>query len=248
MPRRKRQKSVTDFYHIIVRGIAREDLFETDRNKQIMMKYMKEKLFEGIEIYAFCIMRNHLHLLIHAELKDISKYMHAVETSYALYYNRKKERVGYVFQNRFKSFPIEDEAYLWACLHYIHLNPVKAKMVTETQKYLYSSAREYILGRKGLVHPEAVKYYKKEKFLYPVEKVERNLKTTFIGDLDDEEEEQKEKLFLKWIESYLEENPFLKLWDIKHLAVERRKFAETVLDLNVMSERELFKRLEEFQK
>ena len=108
MPRNGRRKSSSDFYHIIIRGINREHIFETNRHKEKLIKFLKEKEVETVEIYAYCIMSNHLHLLLHGPLKDISEYMKAVQTAYALYYNRKMERSGYVFQNRFKSFPIEE--------------------------------------------------------------------------------------------------------------------------------------------
>lgn len=159
MPRNGRKESISNFYHVIIRGINKENIFQTNRHKEKMLQFLQESGREGVEIYAYCIMSNHVHLLLHGFLKDISGYMHSVETSYALYYNRKMERCGYVFQSRFKSFPIESEAYLWQCFYYIHMNPVKAKITGQMQRYHYSSAQEYLYGRKRLIGERARSFF-----------------------------------------------------------------------------------------
>lgn len=247
MPRTKRRKSIADFYHIIIRGINREEIFKTERDKEKIIKYLKRKLKEEMEIYAFCIMDNHVHLILHGQLNTISKYMQAAETAYALYYNRKNERTGYVFQNRFKSFPIEEERYLWNCLHYIHLNPVKAGIVLETWQYRYSSAREYLLGRKGLVDQNALQLYNREKIYYPIEKLEAKLEYTLIEDLEEEENVQKEKIVKKWIEQYQKMHQGISIWDIQNLPESRKKFVEIMLDKKIMSERELLMRIKQLK-
>lgn len=248
MPRTGRKESSTGFYHVIIRGINQEHIFATNRDKEKMIRYMKEKKEDYVEIYAFCVMSNHLHLLLFGKLKKISAFMRMIETSYALYYNTKKQRNGYVFQNRFKSFPIEDRDYLWHCWHYIHLNPVKAKMVQAAEHYQYSSAREYALGRKGLVDLEALQSYDKEKFYYPVEKLEKNIKNAciYIQDLEEEQEEQKRKIAERWVKEYLHNHPKLEMWEIKELAKERKKMIEEILDLKIMSKKEFCKIIKQF--
>src|SRR5699024_12833004 len=104
LPRNGRRKSSSDFYHVIIRGINRERIFETNRHKEKLTKYLKEKEVETVEIYAYCIMSNHLHLLLHGPLKEISEYMKTVQTAYALYYKRKMKRNGHVYQDRYNRY------------------------------------------------------------------------------------------------------------------------------------------------
>lgn len=248
MPRRSRKRSLSGFYHVIIRGINQEDIFETNRDKEKIIKYMKDKKEDYVEIFAFCIMKNHLHLLLRGDLKQISLFMKMIETSYALYYNRKRKRSGYVFQNRFKSFPIEDKEYLWHCWHYIHLNPVKAKIVQTPEQYYYSSAREYRLGREGLVNLTAFEEYQKDKIYYPVSKLTHNLEQSmvYIDDLDDEKEKQKQQIMKRWVKSYLKNHPESNIWELKNLPVEKEKLIEEVWDMNIMSRKEFVRRLEQF--
>ena len=247
LPRNGRRKSSSDFYHVIIRGINRERIFETNRHKEKLTKYLKEKEVETVEIYAYCIMSNHLHLLLHGPLKEISEYMKAVQTAYALYYNRKMERNGHVFQNRFKSFPIESEEYLWQCFYYIHLNPVKAKITGKMNRYQYSSAQEYIYEKKGLIRENARQFIKSGQMTYSAERVFPQLEEVYIEDLPEDTKEQKERIFRKWIEIYLEEHPDLQFWDLQKLPENRKDFAETMLDPRVMSRKELLRRLDKFR-
>ena len=247
LPRNGRRKSSSDFYHVIIRGINRERIFETNRHKEKLTKYLKEREVETVEIYAYCIMSNHLHLLLHGPLKEISEYMKAVQTAYALYYNRKMERNGHVFQNRFKSFPIESEEYLWQCFYYIHLNPVKAKITGKMNRYQYSSAQEYIYEKKGLIRENARQFIKSGQMTYSAERVIPQLEEVYIEDLPEDTKEQKERIFRKWIEIYLEEHPDLQFWDLQKLPENRKDFAETMLDPRVMSRKELLRRLDKFR-
>ena len=96
-----------------------------------------------IEIAAYCVMGNHVHILAEGDLSELSHVIRRLNLSYAIYYNSKKERVGHVFQDRFKSQMITDEEYLLRCLRYIHNNPVKAQAVTSPEQYRHSSFQEY---------------------------------------------------------------------------------------------------------
>lgn len=221
-------------------------IFETKRNKEKMMSFLEEKKKDEIEIYAYCLMSNHLHLLLNGQLNDISYYMQAVETSYALYYNRRMDRNGHVFQNRFKSFPVESEDYLWQCFYYIHLNPVKAKITGKMERYPYSSAREYVYGKKRLISEEAKNKFRNAQMVYSKEKVIAQLEDTYIEDLADEAEEQKERILKKWIKIYLDEHQDLDIWDLKSLPKKRKDFVETMHDPRVMSKKELNRRIEQF--
>ena len=157
MPRKRRKKSKTDFYHVIVKGINGERIFNQQREKiyfkSIILKHLSK---HSIDIYGYCIMSTHAHFIIRAEIKELSAFMSEVLSEYAIYYNYKHNRNGHVFQNRFQSECIEDERYFWTCLRYIHLNPVKAKMIKTIEKYKYSSILEYFTGNPLLISLDAI--------------------------------------------------------------------------------------------
>lgn len=149
MPRRARQKSQTNCYHIIVRGLNKLAVFRDKREKTRILKLIRENYQEyNVEIYAYCIMSNHFHLLLQAELKELSAFMAKILASYAHYYNYIHKRIGYVFQDRYRSQCIETEDYFWNCVKYIHLNPIKAKMCKNVNEYKYSSIYEYCQPQK----------------------------------------------------------------------------------------------------
>ena len=147
MGRKARKNYDTSFFHVIVQGIKKEYIF---KNNHYIEKYIKlinkyESEFD-LMILSYCIMNNHAHLLIYTEkIEDMSKFMHKINSTYAEYFNYKEdERVGYVFRDRFKSQPIYDIRYLIKCINYIHLNPVKALIVSKCEDYKYSSYNYYL--------------------------------------------------------------------------------------------------------
>ena len=144
MPRHAREKSASGFYHVIIRGIGKQILFEDDEDYQRFKEILKRFLQDSsIEIHAYCIMENHVHILLRDISSKMDVFMKRLESSYAFYYNRKYERVGILFQNRFMSEPIDDDAYFAVVLRYILQNPLKAGVSTVTD-YPWSSYREMI--------------------------------------------------------------------------------------------------------
>lgn len=143
MPRYPRSFVKTSFFHVITQGIERRYIFDKpdDINFYIaLMNSLKEKY--NIEIVAYCIMNNHTHKLVKAEeIKDLSKFMQSLNTTYAKYYNAKYKRVGYVFRDRFKAEGIYSERQLYNCINYIYNNPVKAKICKRPEEYPYSNYR-----------------------------------------------------------------------------------------------------------
>ena len=145
MPRKAREKSKTGIYHIIMRGINRQIIFEDDEDyeKYVQtLKQYKEKC--GYEIYAYCLMGNHLHILIKVGKEPIEQIMRRICGSYVYWYNWKYGRIGNLFQDRFKSEPIESDAYFLTVLRYIHQNPIKAGISAKAEDYKWSSYIEYI--------------------------------------------------------------------------------------------------------
>ena len=148
MSRQKRQLSQSGLYHIIFRGISRQNIFEEAADyvklKEIIQKVLKET---KAEIYAYCFMTNHVHLFLKENtLGDVSKIMTKILSHYATWFNIKYLRSGALFSNRYKSEPIEDERYYLGLIRYIHQNPLKAGMVQSIENYPYSSYIEYVAG------------------------------------------------------------------------------------------------------
>lgn len=146
MPRIARNLLGEFFIHNMVQGINREFIFENDKQKQKYLNLMKKysQKYELL-IISYCIMDNHAHLLTYTnDTKRLSLFMKDINTEYALYYNKLKNRVGYVFRNRFTSKIIYDQNQLYTCIKYIHMNPVKAKIVNSEEKYKFSSYNDYI--------------------------------------------------------------------------------------------------------
>ncbi len=145
MARRAREKSKSGIYHIIMRGINRQVIFEEEEDKQKFLECLSHyKDICNYKIYGYCLMDTHIHLLIKESEEDIAAIMKRISVRYAVWYNRKYDRCGHLFQDRFKSENVEDEAYLLAVLRYIHQNPLKATMVEDLGAYRESSYREFI--------------------------------------------------------------------------------------------------------
>lgn len=164
MPNKPRKVSHTGYYHVMARGINKEKTFNQPREKKRLKTILQNKLNDyAVEIHAYCIMSNHLHLIIKAEVEELSMFMARTLADYAEYYNYKHDRNGHVFQNRFKSECIESESYYLACLRYIHLNPVKAQITSDFMKYKYSSVQEFCAESSNIIHDNAF-YLKNLKF------------------------------------------------------------------------------------
>jgi REP element-mobilizing transposase RayT len=134
-----------------MRGINRQDIFYDDEDFQRFLETLGQmKLEQQFEIYGYCLMSNHIHLLIREKKDHISRIMSRIGTSYAWWYNRKYNRSGHVFQGRYGSECVEDDKYLLTVIRYIHNNPVKAGMVSDPEHYKWSSIHAYYGGREYL--------------------------------------------------------------------------------------------------
>lgn len=144
MPRTKRVKSESGIYHIMLRGINQQVIFEHEEDYERFIEIVeKYKAVSGYKVFAYCLMSNHVHLIIKEEKEEIDKIIKRIASSYVYWYNWKYYRKGHLFQDRFKSEPIEDEKYLLTAIRYIHQNPVKAGIVEKIEAYEYSSFKEY---------------------------------------------------------------------------------------------------------
>ena len=136
MPRTARKKSKTGIYHIMLRGINRQRIFEDDEDYRRFLNSLKEfKDKCGYEIYGFCLMSNHIHLLIKEGNEDLGIVFRRIGASYVYWYNWKYNRCGHLFQDRYKSETVENDVNLLSVLRYIHQNPVKAGIEKDLKNY-----------------------------------------------------------------------------------------------------------------
>lgn len=141
MPRQARQRSVTDVYHVIQRGINHSLIFLEDADRLMLIKLLRLQACETFKVYCYCLMDNHLHLIVKSD--RLSFHIHRIFTIYASWFNQKYEREGYLFQDRFKSEAIEEEGYLLRCFRYILQNPLKAGLCCKASEYRWSSYSAY---------------------------------------------------------------------------------------------------------
>ena len=142
----------------MIRGIEKSDIFHNDYDKLKFLDILEKKKSENeFDLFAFCLMDNHVHLLLKEKEFSLSRIMKCINVSYALYFNKTYSRVGYLFQDRFKSEIINNEAYLLEVIRYIHNNPVKAGMVKNSTDYHWSSYNFYITNKdSALVNKELI--------------------------------------------------------------------------------------------
>ncbi len=158
MPRIARKDIKTPFIHVMVQGVNKEYIFD-DKNflnyyLQMIKKYIQQNDFE---LLAYCMMDNHAHFLFYVEeVNSFEKYMKKINQKFALLYNKKKNRVGVVFRNRYQIEPVYDINHLKNCIKYIHDNPVKANMVEKCEDYYYSSYKEY-KQKNGVANSKIIK-------------------------------------------------------------------------------------------
>lgn len=139
MPRSARTKSCNGIYHCIYRGIDKQDIFLDNQDRRKFLEEMrKTKEKYEYKIYAYCLMDNHVHMLIRDEKNVIGKIMQSLAVGYASYFNKKYERIGHLFQNRYLSKNVENLEYFLTLHRYIHQNPY------DMEHYIWSSFREYL--------------------------------------------------------------------------------------------------------
>lgn len=144
MARVARARSESGFYHVILKGNGRQVLFECNADRLGFLELLSDSFREGgITLLAWCLMDNHVHLLVEDTREVLSSAMQKVATTYALQYNTRSGHIGHVFQQRFYSFPVEEDSYLLEVMRYIHNNPDKAG-VAPTASYRWSSYHEYL--------------------------------------------------------------------------------------------------------
>ena len=158
MTRKPRETSLTGIYHVMLRGINRQDIF-IDRDD--FWKFIKtlhqqvnpkdelgRSLTPRCNIYSYCLMPNHIHLLIRNKTESIGSIIKSIAITYAAYFNKRYERVGHLFQDRFKSEPVNDMNYFLTLIRYIHQNPIAGGITKRVEDYPWSSWIEFLTPEK----------------------------------------------------------------------------------------------------
>jgi REP element-mobilizing transposase RayT/ribosomal protein S13 len=142
-------------YHVICRGNNRQAIFRDDQDRKRYLEklslYCQEK---KVDLMAYCLLSNHVHVLLETPEGNLSKMMQALQTSYTLHFNRRHGRTGHVFEQRYKAMLVDKDNYLLQVSRYIHLNPVEAKLAERPQDYRWSSYGSYLKG-KGIAGSKA---------------------------------------------------------------------------------------------
>ena len=152
MSRAKRFEINGGIYHVIARGNNKDVIFRENIDKGYFIKQLKEYcVSKGFKIFAYVLMNNHYHIVLQTADVKLHEIMHAINSKYSKYFNFKYERVGHVFQGRYRSIPVQDERQFLNLIKYIHQNPVRAELVKFPQDYKWSSDSYYRKKRKGFV-------------------------------------------------------------------------------------------------
>ena len=144
MPRKPRIE-IAGYYHIVNRGVEQRIVFKEADDyeyfEELLCFYVKSY---HIILHNYCLMGNHYHLLIEIQQENLSKFMKQLNANYAIYFNKKYKRSGHLWQGRFKSWYVTDEAYLYTLMTYIEQNPLKANIVQDLGEYPYSSYHYFL--------------------------------------------------------------------------------------------------------
>ena len=134
-------------YHVICRGNNRQVIFRDDADRKRYLEklslYCQEK---NVDLLSYCLLSNHVHLLVETPEGNLSKMMQAFQTSYTVYFNTRHGRTGHVFEQRYKARVVDKDNYLIQVSRYIHLNPVSARIVERPQDFRWSSYGSYLKG------------------------------------------------------------------------------------------------------
>ena len=199
MGRKRREESISGYYHVTQRGISKADIFLSDDDRAKFREILAEQVGSGMKICCYCLMNNHIHIIAWSENKDIlSNKMKSLFMSYTIYFNNTYDRDGPLYKNRFWSKPIETEDYFKRCIRYILRNPIDVgcKMFYD---YQWSSIKCYFSHRRPYSHPDAA-LVRLNNFV-SVEEIEGYFNnsftcfTAYLGKVIDDREGEKEYSF-----------------------------------------------------
>jgi len=147
MARKPRVHFSGALYHVMSRGNQGQSIFKDDRDRERYLDFLKESQERfGYRLYAYVPMGNHVHHLIQIGQRPLSHVMQNILFRYTGYWNRRYKKIGHLFQGRFKAILCDRESYLLELIRYLHLNPVRSKIVADPAEYRWSSHKAYLQG------------------------------------------------------------------------------------------------------
>jgi len=189
------------YHHVINRGVNRGNIFNNDNDKDMFLLILnKASKINNVIIHTYCLMDNHYHILIETSSENLSSYMRVINANYAKYFNKKYNRSGHLWQDRFKSKYIIFDDYLYSTLKYIEYNPVDAKMVNTVGEYKYTLFH-------NLIHNENYIYSARKSIM---------LQDFNINDLSE------------FLDIRLSENDLLKIHEKQKTIVDKSKFKKEI--------------------
>lgn len=168
MPRKPRIQAASSIYHIVIRGLDRQIMFEDAKDYKKYLEILELYKSEcNFKLYAYCLMSNHVHLLIKTGVTSLETIFRKINTHYAGWFNMKYQRTGHLQQERYYSEPVEDKSYFINVIRYIHRNPTNAGLeITPGESYLWSSIHEYLNDDYRLINTtEVLSLITKEELL-----------------------------------------------------------------------------------
>jgi REP element-mobilizing transposase RayT len=158
MPYRSFEFRAGEYYHVYNRGNNFQPVFLEHEDYGYFLRLMRKYLMpEAVEIVSYCLMPNHIHLLVYLKLDNFSSLIKRLALAYTKAINRRYDRAGSLFQGRFRAVHVDRNDYLLHLSRYIHRNPVEAGLVESPENWEYSSYRDFIDNRQGtLPHPEII--------------------------------------------------------------------------------------------
>lgn len=238
MPRKKRNLVNSGIYHIMVRGVNKEIIFKDDKDRELFIRllyYYKNKL--NCRIHAYCLMNNHVHILFEDKEFLISDFMRNITSIYAGEFNKKHQRVGHLFQDRFKSIYVYNDDYMLRLIRYIHRNPEKAE-ICKTEDYRWSSYKEYIYKPKII---------EREKVLLKFDSNKKIAIKKFKEFVADKNQEELDRIYaadkLKDEDAKILISDITKIKDItlikKYSNKIRKEIINRILDIDVLSKNQV---------
>jgi putative transposase len=174
MPRKKHEWYIGAKVHVIARGNHRNDIFRDETDYELYLNYLDEAMEyykNKYKVMAYVLMTNHVHIIVETTDKDVSDFIKRVHSRYAWNFNQKYKYIGHLFQDRYRGELIKDDRYMLEVSRYVHLNPVRAKMVEKPEEYKWSSYSMFIgKSPKKLVSSEMILSYFNNKDKYKLYK------------------------------------------------------------------------------
>ncbi|MFQ3544444.1 transposase [Halobacillus rhizosphaerae] len=164
MVRKPRVKSANGIYHIVMRGINKQTIFEMEEDKHKFLEtLLRYKQVSRFELYSFCLMDNHVHLLLKESHETVSQFMKRICSSYVYWYNQKYDRCGHLFQERYYSDCVQTLSSFFAVLRYIHQNPLKAGVVEDVWESKWTSIHDYLENGNRIDKEKVLKLFSTER-------------------------------------------------------------------------------------